>query len=329
MTYPNVAVVGCGAITQSFYLPALKWCRSRIGELWLVDPSRRALSVASSILPGKEVGSLSEVTGDLQCVIVATPNELHYPLAVESLARGANVLIEKPFAIWPTEARRLVQLADTARLTIAVNQTRRFHPLARDLRKRIANAEFGPLRCIEHKEGTKLAWPFESGAAFEPMAQRTGVIMDFGVHVIDFYHYLLGPKWEVAHAIHDGFHGPEGLAHIALRASGAPVRLELSRYYLQTNTARLEFEHAEVSFDVYGSSDYMVRWRSDRSSHSTYHKGREGAGSPAHVLILNFLAACAGTEAPVCTAASSLPVIDILDQIYRRAERYPARLGAV
>jgi len=61
---------------------------------------------------------------------------------------------------------------------------------------------------------------FESGAAFAPRAYRTGVIMDFGVHVIDFYHYLLVPDWDVTSAVHDGFHGPEGLARIEITASG-------------------------------------------------------------------------------------------------------------
>ena len=127
------------------------------------------------------------------------------------------------------------------------------------MRQRIQAGEFGALQSIVHREGAKLTWPFESGAAFAEGAQRTGVIMDIGVHVIDFYHYLLRPEWTFVSATHDGFKGPEGLAEIELLANHAPVSIRLSRYLSQQNIARLIFERAEVSFNVYDSKAYSVR----------------------------------------------------------------------
>jgi hypothetical protein len=49
----------------------------------------------------------------------------------------------------------------------------------------------------------------------------------------------------------------------------------------------------------------------------------------AEPLLLNFIAAGEGRESAICDAASSLPVIEILDQIYRRAELYPSVIGIV
>jgi hypothetical protein len=43
-------------------------------------------------------------------------------------------------------------------------------------------------------------------------------------------------------------------------------------------------------------------------------------------LLLNFLAASERREPAFCDPASSMPVIDILDEIYRSARRYPATL---
>jgi predicted dehydrogenase len=213
---------------------------------------------------------------------------------------------------------------------IAINQTRRFLPLAGALRQQIREKAFGTLKSIVHREGTKLTWPFESGAGFARGAQRTGVVMDFGVHVIDFYHYLLEPEWKLTSAIHDGFCGPEGLAEIELRANEAPISIRLSRYNTQENVAKLVFERAIVSFDVYDSTTYSVRWNAGKStSIDLTESGASDYQDIARQVLLNFVAASHKDEQAVCDAASSLPVIDVLDEIYRVADRYPVALGAV
>jgi predicted dehydrogenase len=153
--------------------------------------------------------------------------------------------------------------------------------------------------------------------------------MDFGVHVIDFYHYLFEPNWEFVSATHDGFCGPEGLAEISLRANDAPMSIRLSRYHDQENVAHLFFENAEVSFDVYDSVTYSVHWKTGKSvSIATDRSGTNGYGSLAEQVLLNFLAASERREQPICDAASSLPVIELLDQIYHQAGLFPASLGA-
>jgi predicted dehydrogenase len=324
----HIALVGCGAIARAFYLPALSKRRGEFGRLWLVDSNGDASRIAASIVTGRQARQLMDVDDDLHLVVVATPNQSHFPLAQEALLRGAHVLIEKPFVIWPEEGRSLAEAAAAKNRVIAVNQTRRFFSLTRELRQRISQGTFGRLKSIVHPEGTKLTWPFESGAAFAPGVERTGVIMDFGVHVIDFYHYLLQPSWTLISAIHDGFQGPEGLAEIELQADDVPVSIRLSRYHAQENVARLVFERAEVVFNVYDPSTYTIRPASGSPVRVVTGTSPE-ENNHADLLLLNFLAASEGREPAVCDAASSLPVIDVLDEAYRCAQRYSATLGAV
>ena len=326
---PNTVLVGCGAIARAFYLPALAKHRGEFGRLWLVDSNEDAFSIAASMVPGRQARHLMDVDDDIHLVIVATPNQSHFPLALEALSRGAHVLIEKPFVIWPEEGRSLVEAAAAKNRVIVVNQTRRFFPLTRQLRQRINEGTFGRLRSIVHREGTKLVWPFESGAAFALGAQRTGVIMDFGVHVIDFYHYLLQPRWTFIYAIHDGFDGPEGLSEIELRADDAPVSIRLSRYHPQENVARLVFERAEIAFDVYDTRTYSIRAGSGKVTRAVAPGAAVEYNSHAEAVLLNFLAASEKRERAMCDAASSLPVIALLDEVYRRARHYPAELGRV
>ena len=176
---------------------------------------------------------------------------------------------------------------------------------------------------------TSALWPFASGAGFAQNAQRTGVIMDMGVHILDFYQYLLEPAWEYGSAIHDGFHGPEGLAELQLKVNNAPASFRLSRYQKQENIAQLEFEDAKVQVGIFEPSVYSVTSKSDgRRRRFVIDSPRTDAASLSDKALINFVAAATGREKAVCEATSSLPVIDILDEIYRHAKHYSETLGA-
>lgn len=325
----NIALVGCGAIAQEYHLKAIANRRHDFDKVWVVDPNERARQKASSIVRGEQSATLGEVADDLQLIIIASPNKNHFSMAWEALSRDADVLIEKPFVIWPHEGREIVELAAARHRVLAVNQTRRFFSHTQELRKRISAGEFGLLQGIVHQEGVKLNWPFLSGAGFARDAQRTGVIMDLGVHILDFYQYLLNPTWEFVSAIHDGFNGPEGLAELRLKANSVPVSIRLSRYQKQENIAHLEFENARVDVGVFEPNTYSVKSRSGLGDRRHIFRLPLNRESLSDRILGNFAAASKGQEKAVCEATSSLPVIEILDEIYKRAKHYPDTPGKV
>lgn len=326
----SIAVVGCGAIAQEYHLRAIAKRRHEFDRVWVVDPNERARETACSIVDAEQCVTLAEIPEDLQFVIVASPNNNHFSATREALWRNANVLIEKPFVIWPDEGRELIRLAEERHRILAVNQTRRFFPYTQELLGRISRGEFGALKSVVHREGVKLNWPFVSGASFARNAQRTGVIMDFGVHVLDFYQYLLSPMWTFVSTTHDGFNGPEGLAEILLEADNASISIKLSRHQQQENKAYLDFENAHVSINVFDFSAYSVTSHSKRRNSSQIVRlpPIDSASLP-DVILSNFLAATTGQEKIMCDAASSLPVIEILDKIYKFANHYPEAPGKV
>jgi predicted dehydrogenase len=326
----NIALVGCGAIAQSFYLPALANRRRNFGRVWVVDPIDKARQTACSFVEAEQSATLADIADDLQFIIVASPNMHHFSAAREALSRNAHVLIEKPFVIWPDEGRELIKLAKAHHRLIAVNQTRRLFPYSAELRRRIATGEFGMLKAIVHNEGSKLSWPFSSGAGFARDAQRTGVIMDIGVHVLDFYQYLLQTNWTYKSATHDGFKGPEGLVELRLKANGAPVSIRLSRYLKQENIAHLYFEKVDVHMNIFDNGEFFVKTHSGgRVQRIVVESATIDSAFLADRVLTNFLAASEGREDAICGAESSLPIIEILDEIYRLAKRYPETLGAV
>lgn len=60
---------------------------------------------------------------DLDAVIIATPVNMHYPLAKDALQAGKHILVEKPITSDSTQAQELVDLAAARGLTLMVGHT--------------------------------------------------------------------------------------------------------------------------------------------------------------------------------------------------------------
>ena len=66
---------------------------------------------------------------DVQIIHIATPPSTHRELAIAALDAGKHVLCEKPLATTVADARRMIEVARTARRFLAVNLIMRYDPL--------------------------------------------------------------------------------------------------------------------------------------------------------------------------------------------------------
>ena len=89
---------------------------------------------------------LEEVEADL--VSIATPVDLHYPMARAALERGRHVLCEKPFAMNAAQARELATLADSKGVVHVVNHEFRHYPSRETLTRTIREGALGRLEHI-------------------------------------------------------------------------------------------------------------------------------------------------------------------------------------
>ena len=63
---------------------------------------------------------------DIDLVVLATPNDSHFPLAQAALHTGKAVVVDKPFALSTSEASALVHLAESKGLFLSVFHNRRW-----------------------------------------------------------------------------------------------------------------------------------------------------------------------------------------------------------
>jgi predicted dehydrogenase len=218
----KLAIVGCGRVVERFHLPALHASRAWT-VVGAVDVRPARLHWISGLLPEVPVGeSLAALrTGEpIDAVLVATPPESHCALGAEALRGGAHLLMEKPLALQPSEARSLVALAREAGRQVWVGFNRRFRPGYRGLRDRLAALPAGRLRALEFDLHTDpRRWNAVSRATVEP-EHRGGLIDDLASHQLDLVPWLVGRPVESVQARYLRREPGATVVEIGLRLAG-------------------------------------------------------------------------------------------------------------
>lgn len=126
------AIVGCGTIAQIMHLPYLIELPD-VSVRALVDPDERrrdALAERYNVPhshPDVE-RLLAEVGDELDAVVVATPAHTHADVVVRTLAADIDTLVEKPIAVTPEDADRMVEAEANSEATAMVAYMKRYDP---------------------------------------------------------------------------------------------------------------------------------------------------------------------------------------------------------
>ena len=124
---------------------------------------------------------LAEEPG-VKAVSVVTPTRTHVDVAALLLSAGKHVLVEKPIAASPSEADRMIALAQEHDVVLAVGHVERFNPAVRELK-----------RCIERGDMGEIVSVFARRVGvMPPQVKDANVILDLAIHDIDVFRYLLG-----------------------------------------------------------------------------------------------------------------------------------------
>jgi len=176
---------------------------------WVVDPDLERANVVAEVHDAQATSDLDEVLGVVDAAVVAAPTHLHRPLAVELLAAGVHVLVEKPLAATVTDAAAIVDEADRHDRVLMAGHVERFNPavLALDF----------PMVDAVHVACQRLS-PYLDRV-------RDDVVLDLMIHDLDIVRALAGAP--VA----------------AISAAGRAVRGDM----LDLATAVLEFDNGMVA----------------------------------------------------------------------------------
>lgn len=184
----RVGLIGYGFAGKSFHAPLLRTVPGL--KLTVVGSTRREAVLAE--LPDVEVCSAEEVTThpDVDLVVVATPNESHFPLAAAALRAGKDVVVDKPFTVTLAEARDLVKIAREHNRLLSVFQNRRWYSEVLATRAILESGRLGEVSHYEchmdrFRPNVRQRWREDPGPG-------AGLWFDLGPHLIDQALHLFG-----------------------------------------------------------------------------------------------------------------------------------------
>jgi predicted dehydrogenase/nucleoside-diphosphate-sugar epimerase len=241
----RIAIVGCGAVTEGFHLPVLAG-HPGVVIAALVDPDlARAQRLASLyhvpvVLPS--IDTLDATLAD--AALLATPPFLHAPGSIELLRRGLHVLVEKPMALSPADARRMTQTARDYSRVLSVGLFRRLLPAVRLFRAALDAGQIGEPLNVTAEIGDAYTWQLTTLAGMQRERAGGGILVDMGAHVLDLLLYICGATPTLVHYTDNAGEGVETDCAIELGLSRQgtfiPAHVELSRMRTLANTIRVE-----------------------------------------------------------------------------------------
>ena len=140
----NIAVAGAGVIGRAHMAVIAQNPQCRLSAI--ADPSEAAQALA------QEHGVPWYATLDVLLakalpngVILATPNALHVPQALQCIAAGVPVLVEKPIAHTVADAQKLVYATQTRSAKVLIGHHRAHSPIMRQAKAVIDEGRLGRL----------------------------------------------------------------------------------------------------------------------------------------------------------------------------------------
>lgn len=186
----DVGLIGFGLAGRCFHAPVI----CAVSGLRLSAILQRSGEEAKRQYPdARIVRTVDELLSidSVQLIVIASPNQTHFPFAKQCLQAGRDVVVDKPFTTTTEEAVDLLRIANQCGRTITVYHSRRFDADYQGLRSFLVNAPLGRVvRFASHYDRFRPAG--KPGAWREQPQPGSGILYDLAPHLIDHAMRLFG-----------------------------------------------------------------------------------------------------------------------------------------
>lgn len=184
----RVALIGYGYAGRTFHAPVI----GAVTGLDLTTVGSRDAAKVHEKLPAVTVRPPEEaaVHADIDLVVLATPNDTHFPLAAAALRAGKHVVVDKPFTVTFEEAQELAAIAKAHDCILSVFHNRRWESEVLAMKEVLATGALGEVVHYEchmdrYRPNVRQRWR-------EDVGPGAGLWFDLGPHMIDLAMHLFG-----------------------------------------------------------------------------------------------------------------------------------------
>ena len=130
---------------------------------------------------------------EVDVVIIATMHDALTPLALQAMAAGKHVLVEKPAGRTLAELEALIAAQAQYNAIVKVGYNHRFHPALQRARAIVDSGVLGELLYIRASYGHGGRVGYDKEWRADAALSGGGELIDQGSHLIDLAHWFLGP----------------------------------------------------------------------------------------------------------------------------------------
>lgn len=160
---------------------------------------------------------------DVDCVILATPTQIHAAQVMQCLAAGKHVQTEIPMADNIEDAKRIVAMQKKTGLVAMVGHTRRFNPSHQWIHNKI---QAGELKLLQMDVQTYFFRRTNTNAKGEPRSWTDHLLWHHACHTVDLFQYQTGETASQAQALQGPLHPDLGIAmdmSIGMKVPGGAI----------------------------------------------------------------------------------------------------------
>jgi len=262
-------------------------------------------------------GNYSELLAnpDVDVVYIAAQQHVHRDLALQSIAAGKHLLIEKPFAMNGAEAREIVAAARAAGVFVMEAMWTRYLPQTSIIRQLQQDGVFGDIHLVTADHGQNMP----DGHRVRSLESGGGALLDLGIYPIAFASDILGTPAAVHNVGSLIDTGVDAQSLLTLSyANGAQAQLNTTLLVRTPNTASVAgtgallevgsvfFTPSTLTLSKPGFSGESIHW-----SDETGIVGHRGLSYQATALA-GFVAQGL-SESPVHSLDETVAILDTID----------------
>lgn len=188
----RVGLIGFGLAGRYFHAPLIRAAGMELGAV-VTSRADQVREIAPEAVVLNSAQVLIE-RDDVDLIVIATPNSMHFEQASAALRAGKHVVVDKPLCVATARASALIELADANHLRLAVFQNRRWDSDFLTVQKLLREDRLGAINAF-HARWDRFR-PVVADRWRERDEAGAGVLHDLGSHLIDQALFLFGrPDW--------------------------------------------------------------------------------------------------------------------------------------
>lgn len=275
-------------------------------------------------------------------VAIATESGKHAAIALDCIAAGCHVIIEKPIALSIADADAIIEAGERAGVVVCANHQNRFNKSVQYMRKALEEGRFGKLsHGAAHIRWNRGKSYYDQAPWRGTWAQDGGCLMNQCIHNIDLLRWFMGDDVEEVMAYTDQ------LEHPYLEAEDlgmALVKFSNGSYGLIEGTTNVYPRNLEETLYIFGeqgtakaagaSDNIIEEWRFADGLDDPDSVKRQFSENPPNVygfghtpLYADVIDAIENRRAPLVDARAGKRALELVLAIYKSAaEHRPVKL---